>query len=99
MVQASPASLLSVKIGPQDKVHLVQPQGEPIPDFIHCVRRRLRTCAPVEVAHRSTTLCSLGAISMQLGRKIVWDPQKEEFLGDDEANRLRARSLREPWRL
>ncbi|HOE96964.1 MAG TPA: Gfo/Idh/MocA family oxidoreductase [Candidatus Sumerlaeota bacterium] len=96
-VEAEPKSLLNVKIGHRDKVQLCRPGGEPIPDFIECVRRGLRTCAPVEVAHRSTTLCSLGAISMQLGRKVVWDPVKEEIVNDPEAQRLCSRAMREPW--
>jgi myo-inositol 2-dehydrogenase/D-chiro-inositol 1-dehydrogenase len=77
----------------------VRPGGEPIPDFIECVPRRLRTCAPVEVAHQSTMMCSLGALSMLLGRKVVWDPERGEFLNDNDANRLRARAMRGPWHL
>lgn len=53
------------------RVKLVRPCGEAIPDFIECVRRHERTCAPVETAHRSTNLCSLGEISMRLRRKLV----------------------------
>jgi hypothetical protein len=93
-VEAHPEKLLRVRIGPNDKVHL----RENLPsDFIDCVRRGRRTCAPVEVAHRSTTLCSLGAIGMLLGRKLTWDPSREEFIGDEQANRLRARHMRGPW--
>jgi len=99
MVDAHPKSLLHVRIGPHDKVQLVRPGGEPIPDFIECVKRQLKTCAPVEVAHRSTTLCSLGAISMLLRRKVVWDPLQEHFVNDADADRLKSRAMREPWRL
>jgi predicted dehydrogenase len=99
LVDAHPQSLLQTRIGPHDKLRLARPGGEPIPDFIECVKKRLPTCAPVDVAHRSTTLCSLSAISMQLRRKVVWDPLREEFVNDDEANRLKSRALREPWTL
>lgn len=99
MVEAEPKSLLNVRIGPQDRVRLVRPGGEPIPDFIECVRRQQRTCAPVEIAHRSTNLCSLGEISMLLRRKLVWNPVREEFVNDKEANRLKSRAMREPWKL
>jgi predicted dehydrogenase len=99
LVDAHPKSLLQVGIGPHDRVRLVRPGGEPIPDFIECVRRHERTCAPVEIAHRSTTLCSLGAISMLLRRKVLWDSAKEEFVNDLQANRLKSRAMREPWRL
>ncbi len=99
VVDANPKSLLDVKIGPNEKVQLNRPGGEPIPDFIQCVKQRLKTCAPVEVAHRCTNLCSIGAISMLLNRKLTWDATREEFLHDDDANRLRSRAMREPWRL
>jgi predicted dehydrogenase len=93
-VEAQPEKLLRVRIGPNDKVHL----RENLPgDFIDCVRRAKQTCAPVEIAHRSTTLCSIGAIGMLLGRKLTWDPRREEFVGDEQANRLRARHVRGPW--
>ncbi len=93
-VDAYPKKLLRVRIGPNDKVRL----QENLPgDFVDCVRRGRRTCAPVEIAHRSTTLCSIGAIGMLLGRKLTWDPSREEFVGDEQANRLRARHMRGPW--
>ena len=38
-------------------------------------------------------------IAWQLGRTVKFDPVKEEFLGDEEANRLRSRAKREPWRI
>jgi predicted dehydrogenase len=97
-VDADPPSLLSVRIGPGDRVHLVRPQGEPIPDFIDCIRQGRQTCAPVEVAHRATTVCSIGAIGMLVGRPLTWDPTQEVF-NDPEADRLRSRALREPWTL
>jgi hypothetical protein len=99
VVDAHPKSLLNVKIGPNDKVRLVQPGGEPIPDFIQCVREKRPTCAPVEIAHNSTNLCSIAAIGMELRQKIVWDPAREQFVNNPEANRLKSRAMREPWHL
>ena len=68
-------------------------------NFLECIRTRKDTAAPVEVAHRSTTICNIGAIAMRLGRKLRWDPEAERFAGDDEANRMLFRPYREPWRL
>jgi len=93
-VDAHPKRLLDVRIGPNEKVQLRRSLA---PDFIDCVRAGLRTCAPVEVAHRSTTLCSIGAIGMVVGRKLLWDPAAERFVGDEEANRFLARATRGPW--
>ena len=93
-VDANPKKLLRVEIGPRDKVRL----RENLPgDFIECVRHGKRTSAPVEIAQQATTLCSIASIGMLLGRKLTWDPLREEFPGDEEANRLRARHMREPW--
>ena len=95
-VETYPKKLLRVRIGPRDQVRL----RERLPgDFIDCVRNGRQTCAPVEIAQRATTLCSLGAIGMLLDRKLTWDPLREEFVGDEEANRLRARHMRQPWGL
>ncbi len=93
-VEAEPKKLLQVRIGPNDRVRL----RENLPgDFIECIRQGRRTCAPVEVAHRSTTLCSIAAIGMLLRRRVTWDGQREQFVDDEEANRLRARHARTAW--
>ncbi len=58
------------------------------------------TAAPVEVAHRSITICHLGNIAMRLGRKSLrWDPRTEQILGDDEASKMLGRPYRDPWKL
>ena len=68
-------------------------------NWFGCIRSGRRTNAPVEVAHRSTTLCNIGAIGMSLGRDLQWDPDAERFIGDDEANRMLSYAMREPWGL
>lgn len=93
-VDAEPKKLLRVQIGSNDKIHLRDNREA---DFIDCIRRGKNTCAPVDIAHRSTTLCSIAAISMQLGRKVTWDASKQEFVGDEQANRLRTRAMRGVW--
>ena len=68
-------------------------------DFVDCIKTRARTVADAEVGHRTNSLCHLGHIAIQLGRKLTWDPQTERFPGDDEANRMLSRSMRSPWRV
>lgn len=68
-------------------------------NFFEAVRTRKGTIADAETAHRTTTVCNLGTIAMALGRKLRWDPVKEEFVGDEMANRLRRRAMRSPWSL
>ena len=58
------------------------------------------TAAPVEVAHRSITICHLGNIAMRLNReKLRWDPRTEQIIGDDEASKMLSRPYRSPWTL
>jgi hypothetical protein len=68
-------------------------------DFIHCVKTRETPIADVEIGHRTSTICQLGNICHQLDRRLKWDPVKEEFVNDAEANRLLSRSMRGEWRL
>jgi predicted dehydrogenase len=68
-------------------------------NFLDCVKLRKDPAAPVEVGHRSSTVCHLGNIAMLLGRKLHWDPQKEQVLKDATAQRMTTRSMRSPWRL
>ena len=66
-------------------------------NFFECIRSRKRPICDVEIGHRSASVCHLGVISMRLGRKLEWDPVKEQFVGDAEANKHLAREMREPW--
>ena len=47
----------------------------------------------------TTTVCILGEICLRLGRPLKWDPVKQEFIDDEEANRLTSLPMREPWRV
>jgi myo-inositol 2-dehydrogenase/D-chiro-inositol 1-dehydrogenase len=60
-------------------------------DFIQAIRSRTDPVAPVEVGHRSNTLCLLHAISAKLGRPVRWDPRGETFVDDPEAQRFLSR--------
>jgi predicted dehydrogenase len=66
-------------------------------DFLDSVRSRRQPVANAEVAHRSMTTCHAINLSMLLKRSLKFDPVKEEFIGDAEANRLRSRAARDPW--
>ena len=70
-------------------------------NFIDCVKSRRETVAPPEVAHRTVTICHIANVAMLLGRPLKWNPQAEEFPGDQQANRMSMvdRSRREPWRI
>jgi predicted dehydrogenase len=97
MIDAHPKSLLKETIGP-DEIHLYKSNNH-IVNFFDCVKSRQPTAAPVEVGHRSTTICSLSDISMRLGRKIRWNPDTEQIIDDPEATRMLSRAYRAPWKL
>ena len=66
-------------------------------NFFDCVRTRKQPICPAEVGHRSASVCHLGVISIRLGRRLEWDPQKQQFVNDAEADRFLARPQRSPW--
>ena len=67
-------------------------------DFLNaCKSRQQPIAAGGEIGHRTATLCHLNNIAMRLGRKLKWDPQKEQFIGDDEANGWVKPSMRPPY--
>jgi hypothetical protein len=66
-------------------------------NFFDCVKDRKAPLSDVVSQHRSASVCHLANISMRLGRKLKWDPVREEFLGDDEANRWLSRPQRAPY--
>jgi hypothetical protein len=69
------------------------------PGWLHAIRTRTEPTAPVEIGHRSTTVSHLGCLAHRLGRRLQWNPAHETFIGDDQANRLRYRTPRPPWRI
>jgi hypothetical protein len=66
-------------------------------NFFDCARTRDLPVSDVFTQHRSVSVCHLANISMQLGRKLKWDPRAEQFVGDDEANGLLRRPQRAPY--
>ena len=97
-LKANSKEILDSVIGP-DEIHLFTcPRGEHR-NFLDCVKSRKDPYFPAEVGHRCCSVAHIGNIAMELGRKLHWDPDKEEFAGDEMANRMRSRAMREPWGL
>lgn len=105
-----PESLATTVLGPDD-IHL--PRSVPgrtenvskqfIPDhvrnFLDCIRSRKDPINPVEDGHRTATVCHIGNIAMQLGKKLQWDAKAQQFIGDDQANAMLDRPMRAPWQI
>ena len=68
-------------------------------DFLNCVKSRGKPLANADVACHSHITCHACNLAIFLNRTLHYDPHRNEFLADDEANRLRSEALREPWRL
>jgi predicted dehydrogenase len=91
----SDPKILESKIGP-DEIHLYKSPEQHL-NWLECIRSRKQPVAPAEVAHRSCTACLLSHIAMKLPRKLYWNPKKERFINDDQANRMLSRPQRHPY--
>ena len=66
-------------------------------NFFDCLRSREQPICDVEIGHRSVSVCHLGVIALRQGGKLQWDPAKEQFTNNDEANKWLSREMRKPW--
>lgn len=73
--------------------------GDHVRNFLDCVKTRSEPAAPVEVGHRSASICHIGNIALKLKAKLEWDPKAEQFEGSgaDEANKHLDREQRTSW--
>ena len=94
---ASDPKILQEKVGPNENPLYYSRDHKQ--NFIDCVKSRRETITPVEVAHRSISAGLLGEIAMLTERTLKWDPAKELFIGDDDANCYLRRSYRAPFHL
>jgi predicted dehydrogenase len=94
-IEASKPEILNDKF--TDKDVRLAASTDHMGNFFDAVKSRKQPICPAEVGHRSASICHLAGIAVQLGRKLKWDPVKEEFVGDKEANALVAREQRKKW--
>jgi predicted dehydrogenase len=74
-----------------------QQHGPHVRNFLDCVKSRKRPIADIEAGHYANTVCRLGNIAYRVGRRLQWDAEKEQVIGDAEANRLAIGTYRAPW--
>ncbi len=94
-LETTPASLKDKVIGPDEK-HVYQ-SPDHYKDFLQAMRNRTKPVADVEIGHRTATVCNIGNLAYDLKRPLQWNPHKEEFKNDDEANQQRGREMRKEW--
>ena len=92
---ASDPKIITSVIEPNE-IHLYESK-EHHGNWLDCIRSRQQTIAPVEVAHRACSACLIHHMAMKAKRKLYWDPLKERFKNDDEANALLSRPQRPPY--
>ena len=96
-LDASDPKILSSVIGP-DELHLIDSPSHH-ENWLNSIITRQPNIAPIEVGHRACTVCLLNHTVMKLKRKLYWDPIKERFKNDDEANAMLIRSQRWPYQI
>jgi predicted dehydrogenase len=88
---------------PEDKtekdieIHVAEANREHMRDFLRAIGTRGKPVADIEQGHISTASCILANLSMKLGRSLTWDSEKQQVVGDEEANKLLRRPYRGPW--
>jgi predicted dehydrogenase len=95
-LKSFPDEIVSQGVDKPDPWHPVHNHHQ---NWLACIKTRQQPACDVEIGCRSTTVSHLGCIAHWTGRSLKWDPVEEQFSGDDEANRLRSRAMREPWRI
>lgn len=96
---SNPPELIAGAPPPADRSEVASVAQLHIQDWVRSMRTRQKPVAHAEVGHRANAICLLVNICRELGRRLTWDPVKEEFAGDDEANRLRSRPRRKGYEL
>jgi predicted dehydrogenase len=95
-ISSTPAAILQQPLGERD-FHLPAVPANHRQNWLDCIRTRRQPVADVEIGARSAQVCHLANIGYQLRRMLRWDPVREEFVDNAEANRLRYRENRPPW--
>ncbi len=96
-IKADPPSLLKIQLKPDD-VHLPVSRNQG-GNFLEAVKSRKDPVSNIEDAVHSDIVSHVSDIAIRCGRKVVWDPVAEQFVGDEEAHRRMTRAWREPWTL
>jgi predicted dehydrogenase len=96
-LETEPENLLTADL-PDDAIHLYVSRDH-MDNWFECIKSRKNPICDVEIGHRSATVCHLGSLAIRIGRKLKWDPEKEQFPGDVEANGRRHYPYRTPWSL
>ena len=91
-LETTPSSILMPNGG--DTKELFKDQGNHYQNWLDAIKSRQQPICDVEIGHRSASLCHIANIAYELNRPLTWNPDKEKFKGDGEANKMRKRKKR-----
>ena len=95
-IRTSPEDLIEVKFGPSD--HQLIKSDNHVRNFLDSIRSRQPAICPIEDSVQADILCHLSDIATRVGHPVTWDPDKEQFVDDPDANaRLKMRPARSGW--
>ena len=94
-LEASDPKILTSVIR-ENEIHLYKIDNQH-GNWLDCIKSRKQPISPVETGHRACTVCLVNHIAMKLGRKLNWDPEKEKFINDAEADSMLSRPQRAPY--
>jgi len=95
-IESTPKSILETPLGEKDfKLPAIAASHKQ--NWVDCIKSRAKPVADVAIGARTAQVCQLGNIGYWLRRPLKWNPAKEEFINDAEANKLRSRENRAPW--
>ena len=96
-ISSLPDTILKEPLGEKDQ--RVYPSSSHHGNWLDCIKTGKPTICTPEIGHRSATICHLGNIGYHLGRKLKWNPEKEQFVDDAAANKELSREPRAKWKL
>ena len=96
-ISSTPDTILKEPLGEDAK--RVYPSNNHRQNWLDCIKSGKETICPAETGARTATICHLGNIGYRLSRKLKWNPVKEQFIGDDAANKELAHEPRTKWKI
>jgi predicted dehydrogenase len=96
-LDSKPETIVTAKLK-DGETHLYKSENHYL-DWVNAIKNGTRPICDVEIGHRTATICQIGNIAYELGRPLTWDPVKEKFAGDGQANKMRSKKYRKPFKV
>ena len=94
---SDPENIVSATIG-ANEIQLYKSEHHQL-DWIQAIKNNSQPVCDAEIGHRTASICHIANIAYELNRMVEWDPEKESFINDDEANLKRSKLYRSPYNI